>query len=110
MVKLAIMPLCHGGVQGFEAPTHRKKNLSNMIWIFIAFLICIVVGCIVTYKTTKLHELHKIRAEFEDKMHVIDSIRRLHEQNHDSDVEYLKGEEEGLKEAEKILDKENKTF
>lgn len=104
------MPPCHGGVQGFEAPTHRKKNLINMIWIFIAFLICMAIGCVVTYKTAKHHELHKIRAEFEDRIHVINSIRRLHGQNYDSEVDYLKGKEEGLKEAEEILDEEDKTF
>ena len=81
-----------------------------MIWIFIAFIVCMIAGCFVTYKTTKHHELHKIRAAFDDRMHVIETIRRMHEQNYDSDVDYLKGEEEGLKEAEEILDEEDKTF
>lgn len=104
------MPPCHGGDSGVRIPYAPQKKLINMIWIFITFLICMVVGCVVTYKTTKHHELHKVRAAFEDRMHVIDSIRRLHEQNHDSDVDYLKGEKEGLKEAEEIINEEDKTF
>ena len=45
-----------------------------MIWILIGFLICMVAGCYVAYKEAKIHELHKMRAAFEDKKHSIENL------------------------------------
>ena len=63
-----------------------------MIYV-ILFFIVIVVACTITYKTAKVHELHKMRAAFEDRRHDLYNNRSAH------DEDFFRGEEKGLKDA-----------
>ena len=47
-----------------------------MIW-FILFITVIIVACFVVYKSAEVHELHKMRAAFEDKRHDIDEVKEV---------------------------------
>ena len=60
-----------------------------MIW-FILLIIAIVCACFTCYKLGEVHELHKMRGEFE---HYLEA--------HEAAKEYLK---EGIEAAERIVD------
>jgi hypothetical protein len=69
---------------------------------FILGLVLIVVAAIVVYKTAEVHELHKMRAAFEDKRHYLEGIIN---QGSDSKDYYL-GELHELEELETLIDEE----
>ena len=69
---------------------------------FILGLVLIVVAAIVVYKTAEVHELHKMRAAFEDKRQYLEGII-----NQDSDSkDYYLGELHELEELEALIDEE----
>lgn len=76
-----------------------------MIWL-IAFLILIIAGCYCTYKTAEVHELHKMRAAFEDKKHDIEKLIANRKDNSDFSNDYYQGELEEIDEVEAIIDEE----
>lgn len=68
----------------------------------IAFIAVLIVGAIVVYKTAEVHELHKMRAAFEDKRQYLEGII-----NQDSDSkDYHLGELHELEELEALIDEE----
>ena len=38
-----------------------------MFWVFLIIVILVVLACWITYREAEVHELHKIRAAFEDR-------------------------------------------
>lgn len=76
-----------------------------MIWL-IAFLILVVIGCYCTYKTAEVHELHKMRAAFEDKKHDIEKLIADRKDDSDFKDDYYQGELEEIDEVEAIIDEE----
>lgn len=76
-----------------------------MIWVLVLFLICIAVGCYVTYKEAKHHELHKMRAAFEDKKHDIETL--IAKEGDKENKEILKGELLGFEKAVEMLKKDD---
>lgn len=76
-----------------------------MIWL-IAFLILAVIGCYCTYKTAEVHELHKMRAAFEDKKHDIEKLIADRKDDSDFKDDYYQGELEEIDEVEAIIDEE----
>lgn len=76
------------------------------MWIFIGIIILLIVSAVVVYKTAEVHELHKMRAAFEDKKadikKLIDERSVLLDFNHD----YYQGELEAIDEVEAIIDEE----
>ena len=78
-----------------------------MFWIFILFLVFTAAGCYVAYKEAKVHELHKMRAAFENKKHEIEKIMETVEsRGDDEEIEILKGEIFGFEKAGEILKEE----
>ncbi len=78
-----------------------------MFWIFILFLVFAVAGCYVAYKEAKVHELHKMRAAFENKRHEIEKIMEAVEPHGDNEeIEILKGEILGFEKATEMLKKD----
>ena len=76
-----------------------------MIW-FILFIILMIVGCITVYKSAEAHELHKMRAAFEDKKVNINKFMKEHNNDPDFNMEYYYGEIEELDELEALIDEE----
>lgn len=74
-----------------------------MIW-FILFITVIIVACFVVYKSAEVHELHKMRAAFEDKRHDIEKLIKEHKADSDFNNDYYQGELEELDEVEAIID------
>lgn len=74
-----------------------------MIW-FILFIIVIIVACFVVYKSAEVHELHKMRAAFEDKRHDIEKLIKDRKNDSDFNNDYYQGELEELDEVEAIID------
>ncbi len=72
--------------------------------IIIAAIIILVAACLVVWKTAKTHELHKIRAAFENYDHV------LREHFGDQPAPRVEGFEEGQKILEGIEEKEKHEF
>ena len=69
---------------------------------FILGLVLIVGAAIVVYKTAEVHELHKMRAAFEDRRQYLEGIIN---QGSDSKDYYL-GELHELEELEALIDEE----
>lgn len=66
-----------------------------------------VAGCYVVYKEAKLHELHKMRAAFEDKKRDIERLMNNEMVSSDGEVEeILKGEFLGLSKVLSMLHEE----
>jgi len=74
-----------------------------MIWL-IAFLALAILGCYFTYKTAEVHELHKMRAAFEDKRHDIEKLIADHKEDASFNDDYYNGELEEIDELESIID------
>ena len=78
-----------------------------MIWILIGFLICMAAGCYVAYKEAKIHELHKLRATFENKVHEVQRLKDyVDPQEDDEELNIFKGEILGFEKAVYMLKEE----
>ena len=75
-----------------------------MIW-FIAFLVLLVIGCYCTYRSAEVHELHRMRAAFENKKHEIERLVREYENEKDFNKIFYEGEISELEELKKDIDK-----
>lgn len=73
-----------------------------MVWVVVIFVVLMVVSCFFTYREAEVHELHKMRAAFEDKKHVLEDAYK----NPSDRREEIKGEIAGLEEAIKLLKEE----
>ena len=76
-----------------------------MVWL-ISFIIMMVVGCYFTYKSAEAHELHKMRAAFEDKRKKINQIIKEHYHDNSFKIEFYEGEIEEIDEMEDIIDEQ----
>lgn len=76
-----------------------------MVWIGILFFIFVVLGCYVAYKETKIHELHKMRACFENKRQVLGNILDTTAEA-DDNKEMLRGEIVALEDMIHTLEEE----
>ena len=75
-----------------------------MIWLII-FLVILGLGCYCTYKSAEVHELHKVRAAFENKKHEIEKLINEHNTEKDFNKIFYEGEIEELEELKKEIDK-----
>ena len=75
-----------------------------MIWIFLLIILFMVAGCYVSYKEAKVHELHKMRAAFEDRRRELKDLMLTDEVKKDKEVEDIfKGESLGFEKALEAL-------
>ena len=75
------------------------------MWILIGIIILICVGCFCVYRTAEVHELHTMRAAFENKKHTIESFINDNKNNDiDFNKSYYEGEIEELEELKNIID------
>jgi hypothetical protein len=72
-----------------------------MFWIFLLLALLLVLGCYVTYKEGKYHELHKMRASFTDIHKRVERLKKNQEVKDPDHIEMLLGELKGI---EEILD------
>ena len=70
------------------------------IWI-IAFIAVLIIGCICVYKSAEVHELHKLRASFENKKH---EIERIMNPDDVYTIKLREAEINEINELEKIID------
>ena len=80
-----------------------------MVWILIGFLICMVAGCYVAYKEAKIHELHKMRAAFENRVQDVKNTIgyvKDYEVDDEEEINILKGEVLGLENGLNMLKEE----
>ena len=75
-----------------------------MVLIGFIVLLILVAACAITYKTAEVHELHKIRAAFEDKRHVLSEHHERIGGKLKEECVKEKGKIEGLDTALEILD------
>ena len=79
-----------------------------MFWIILLFIFLIVLGCYVTFKETKHHELHKMRACFSDIEKHIEQIKNDKIAKDDPEtIEVFKGEIIGIEKVIAEIDKED---
>ena len=79
-----------------------------MVWVCLIFVVLIILGCYITYKETKHHELHKVRACFENKRHKIEGLLEDAKKSKDEEVaRVFMGELIGLKEALEMVKAED---
>lgn len=82
-----------------------------MFWIILIFTLLIVLGCYVTYKETKHHELHKMRACFSDIEKHIEQIKNDSIAKDDPEtIEIFKGEIIGIEKVIAEIDKEDANY
>ena len=75
-----------------------------MFW-FIGFIILAIVACICTYKTAEVHELHKVRAAFENRELEIEKLIKEHSGEKDFNKVFYEGEIEELEELKSEIEK-----
>lgn len=79
-----------------------------MFWIFLLFIALMALGCYVTYKEAKHHELHKMRACFTDIEERIEQLKHTKDVEDDPYVlEMVKGEIIGIEKALTEINKED---
>lgn len=79
-----------------------------MFWIFLLFIALMALGCYVTYKEAKHHELHKMRACFTDIEEHIRKLESLSRDENDPEaIEVFKGEVLGIEKAITEVDRED---
>ena len=78
-----------------------------MVWVIIGLVILMVFACFVTYKETKHHELHKVRACFENRKHRVELSLEEERGKDDEAARIFMGEIIGLKEALEVIKEED---
>lgn len=82
-----------------------------MFWIFLLFIVLMALGCYVTYKEAKHHELHKMRACFSDIEKHIEQINNDDNAKNDPEtLEIFKGEIIGIEKVIAEIDKEDADY
>lgn len=82
-----------------------------MFWIVLIFILLIALGCYVTFKETKHHELHKMRACFSDIEKHIEQIKNDSIAKDDPEtIEIFKGEIIGIEKVIAEIDKEDANY
>ena len=82
-----------------------------MFWIILIFILLIALGCYVTYKEAKHHELHKMRACFSDIEKHIEQINNdVNAKNDPETLEIFKGEIIGIEKVIAEIDKEDADY
>ena len=77
-----------------------------MVLFIFVLIVLLILSAVVVYKTAEVHELHKMRAAFEDKKFKINKLIEDHGKHLEVDPEYLKGELDEIDELESIIDEE----
>ena len=75
-----------------------------MTWLIALFIAVLIIACVITYRTAEVHELHKMRAAFEDHKHILEEFYASKE-----NLE-IKGEIEGLDIAIEVVDEEERSL
>ena len=79
-----------------------------MFWIFLLLIGLMVFGLYAMYKEAKHHELHKMRAGFEDRRAQIRDLMTSAAAKTDNELEeFFKGELRGIEETLETIDKED---
>jgi soluble cytochrome b562 len=79
-----------------------------MFWIFLLFIALMALGCYVTYKEAKHHELHKMRACFIDIEKHIEQLKHTKDAEDDPyTMEVFRGEIIGIEKALTEINKED---
>lgn len=82
-----------------------------MFWVILIFILLIALGCYVTYKETKHHELHKMRACFSDiEKHIKQINNNDSAKNGPETLEIFKGEIIGIEKVIAEIDKEDANY
>jgi hypothetical protein len=74
-----------------------------MFW-FIGFLVLAVFACIFVYRTAEVHELHNVRAAFENRERDIKKLIQERSEEKDFNKVFYEGEIEELEELKKEID------
>lgn len=83
-----------------------NKNEFNMFWIFTIIIALMIFGCYVTYKEARHHELHKMRAAFEDRHIAIEKMMSDGSEKDDKVNGFLEGELCEINKSIKLLEEE----
>ena len=75
-----------------------------MLW-FIGFIVLSALACFCVYRTAEVHELHKMRACFENKKHEIEKLIKDEGEEKDFNKVFYEGEIEELEELKMEIDK-----
>lgn len=78
-----------------------------MFWIFLLFIALMILGCYVTYKEAKHHELHKMRACFIDLKEKAERLKKNQEVRDPEHADVFQGEIRGLEEVLAEIDRED---
>ena len=77
------------------------------ILFLIGLIVLLIVSAVVVYKTAEVHELHKMRAAFEDKkIHIQNFLNEHKDSDLEHDYEYYIGEIMEIEELESLIDEE----
>lgn len=78
-----------------------------MVLFFIVLIVLLAVSAYVVYKEAEVHELHKMRAAFEDKREKIQQfIDDYKNQKTDFSYDYFQGKLKEIDDLESIIDEE----
>lgn len=77
-----------------------------MVLFFILLIALLIVAAVVVYKGAEVHELHKMRAAFEDRKAKINKLIEDHGSHLEIEPEYIRGELDEINELESIIDEE----
>ena len=76
------------------------------VLLFILLIVLLIVSAIVVYKSAEVHELHKMRAAFEDKREDIRQLIIERKMDPNFNYDYYQGELEEIDELEVLIDEE----
>lgn len=76
------------------------------VLLIILLIVLLIVSAIVVYKSAEVHELHKMRAAFEDKREDIRQLIIERKMDPNFNYDYYQGELEEIDELEALIDEE----
>lgn len=80
-----------------------------MFWVFLLIIILVALACFIVYREAEVHELHKMRAAFEDRRKEIETIIKTQTIDSQRTKDVLDGEITELDEViEMVAERERK--
>lgn len=80
-----------------------------MFWVFLLIIILVALACFIVYREAEVHELHKMRAGFEDRRKEIETIIKTQTIDSQRTKDVLDGEITELDEViEMVVERERK--
>lgn len=80
-----------------------------MFWVFLLIIILVALACFIVYREAEVHELHKMRAAFEDRRKEIETIIKTQTIDSQRTKDVLDGEITELDEViEMVVERERK--